>query len=216
MEKVISEHILLPLDKELHERLHWFTRLRWAAGIAILIGVGLGPPLLGIRLPFLPLSLVALAVLFYNLLLHLNRHWIAATPARARRTVYFQIGLDWAALTLTVYLTGGIVSPVSLIYGFHLIIGAILLSRRACYLLACWASLLLGALALMPVPVGYLTSDTVLWCLATDSGIAFHLWVGLTLFFLVTTYLATSITSQLREKENALTRSGQALSLIHI
>lgn len=211
MEKVISEPILLPLDKELHERLHWFTRLRWVAGIAILIGIGLGPPLLGIRLPFLPLSFVALAVLFYNLILYLNRDWITATPARARQTVFLQIGLDWAALTFTVYLTGGIVSPVSLIYGFHLIIGAILLSRRACYLLACWASLLLGVLALMTVPVGYLTSDSVLWCLATDSSIAIHLWVGLTLFFLVTTYLATSITSQLREKEDALSRSGQAL-----
>jgi signal transduction histidine kinase len=211
MEKVTSENILLPLDKELQERLHWFTRLRWVAGIAILIGIGLGPPLLGIRLPFLPLSLVALAVLSYNLILHLNRDWIAATPARARQTVYLQIGLDWAALTFTVYLTGGIVSPVSLIYGFHLIIGAILLSRRACYLLACSASLLLGVLALMTVPVGYLTSDSVLWCLATDSSIAIHLWLGLTLFFLVTTYLATSITSQLREKEDALSRSGQAL-----
>lgn len=211
MEKVISEPILLPLDKELQERLHWFTRLRWVAGIAILIGVGLGPPLLGIRLPFLPLSLVALAVLSYNLVLYLNRHWIAAMPARTRQAVFLQIGLDWAALTLTVYLTGGIVSPVSLIYGFHLIIGAILLSRRACYLLACWASLLLGALAMMPVPVGYLTSDSVLWCLATDSNIALHLWVGLTLFFLVTTYLATSITSRLRGKEDALTRSRQAL-----
>jgi signal transduction histidine kinase len=211
MEKVISEHILLPLDKELHERLHWFTRLRWVAGIAILIGVGLGPLLLGIRLSFLPLSLVALAVLSYNLMLYLNRHWVAATPARVRQMVYLQIGLDWAALTLTVYLTGGIVSPVSLIYGFHLIIGAILLSRRACYLLACVASFLLGALALMPVPAGYLISDSVLRCLATDSNIALHLWVGITLFFLVTTYLSTSITSQLREKENALTRSGQAL-----
>ena len=211
MEKVNSGHILLPLDKELQERLHWFTRLRWVAGVAILIGVGLGPPLLGIRLPFLPLSLVALAVLSYNLALFLSRHWIAATPARTRQAVYLQIGLDWAALTLTVYLTGGIVSPVSLIYGFHLIIGAILLSRRTCYLLTWWASLLLGALALLPVPTGYLTSDSVLWCLATDSSIALHLWVGLTLFFLVTTYLATSITSQLREKEDALTRSGQAL-----
>jgi len=89
METVISEHVLLPLDKELQERLHWFTRLRWAAGIAILIGVGLGPPLLGIRLPFLPLSLVALAVLSYNLVLYLNRHWIAATPrARGRRSTF--------------------------------------------------------------------------------------------------------------------------------
>jgi signal transduction histidine kinase len=211
MEKVAFEHILLPLDKELQERLFWFTRLRWVAGIAILAGIGLGPPILGIRLPLVPLALVALAVLFYNLLFHLYRHRIAETPSRVRKAIFLQIVLDWGALTFTVYLTGGIVSPVSLIYGFHLIIGAILLSRRACYLLAGWASLLLGVLALTPVPAGYLTTDSVLWCLAADSRIALHLWVGLTLFFLVTTYLATSITAQLREKEDALTRSGRAL-----
>ncbi len=211
MEKVSSERILLPLDKELQERLAWFTRLRWAAGIAILVGIALGPPILGIPLPFVPLSLVALAVLLYNLILHLNRQRIAATPEGARHTVYLQIGLDWWALTLTVYLTGGIVSPVSLIYAFHLIIGAILLSRRACYFLAGCASLLLGALAFTRMEAGYLTRDSVLWCLATDSRIGFHLWIGLTLFFLITTYLATSITAQLRAKEDALTRSGQAL-----
>ncbi len=211
MKKVTSEPIVLPLDEELQERLQWFIGLRWVAGTAILLGIGLGPPLLGIRLPFLPLSLVALAVLSYNLLLYLNRHWITTTPARARRAVFLQIGLDWAALTLTVHLTGGIVSPVSLIYGLHLIIGAILLSRRACYFLACSASLLLGALALVSDPVQYLTSESVFWRFATDSGIALHLWIGMTLFFLVTTYLATSITSRLRAKEDALTRSGQAL-----
>jgi len=211
MDTVGSGHILLPLDKELQERLAWFTRLRWVAGGAMLVGIGLGPPILGIPLPFIPLLLVALAVLLYNLILHLNRHRIAATPEGARHTVYLQIGLDWWALSFTVYLTGGIVSPVTVVFAFHLIIGAILLSRRACYLLAGCASALLGILARVPISSGYLTTDSVLWCLATDSRVALHLWIGLTLFFLVTTYLATSITAKLRAKEDALTRSGQAL-----
>lgn len=211
MDKVDSGHILLPLDKELQERLAWFTRLRWVAGVAILLGIGLGPPILGVSLPFLPLLLVALAVLLYNLALHLYRHRLAATSEGARHTVYLQIGLDWWALTFTVYLTGGIVSPVTVVFAFHLIIGAILLSRRACYFLAACASALLGALALIPISAGYLTTDSVLWCLATDSRVALHLWVGLTVFFLVTTYLATSITAKLRAKEDALTRSRQAL-----
>jgi signal transduction histidine kinase len=211
MEPVSGDSILLPLDKELQERLEWFTRLRWVTGFAILAGVALGPPILGIRLPLVPLSLVAVAILCYNLLLKGARGRIAATPARARNAIYLQIALDWTALTVTVYLTGGIVSPVSLVYGFHLIIGAILLSRAACFLLAACASVLVGALALLPVPAEFLASDSVLWCLATDSNIPLHLWVGLTLLFVVTTYLATSITAKLRAKEDALTRSGQAL-----
>lgn len=187
------EPVLLPLDKELQERLHWLTGLRWVAGFAILAGIGAGPRLLGIPLPVVPLLAVALTLLSYNLVLHLKRQWISATPERARNVAYLQIGLDWAALTATVYLTGGIASPVCLAYAFHLIIGAILLSRAVCYLLACGVGVLLGVLA---------------WLTPADS---FRDWAVLTLFFFVTTYLATSITARLRQKEDALSRMTQAL-----
>ena len=187
------EPVHLPLDKELQERLHWLTGLRWIAGFAILAGIGAGPRLLGIPLPVLPLLAVALTLLSYNLVLYLQRQWISATPERARNVAYLQIGLDWAALTATVYLTGGIFSPVCLAYAFHLIIGAILLSRAVCYLLAFGVAVLLGVLA---------------WLTPADS---FRDWAVLTLFFFVTTYLATSITARLRQKEDALSRMTQAL-----
>jgi signal transduction histidine kinase len=208
---VSGNPILLPLDKELQERLDWFTRLRWVAGFAILAGIGVGPPILGIHLPLKPLLLVAVAVLSYNLVFHLNRRRIAATPARARQAIYLQIGLDWGALTTIVHLTGGVVSPVSLIYAFHLIIGAILLSRRACYLLSCVASILLGCLAYMTSVYSMQLEYSFLLFLAADPVVSFHIWVDLTIFFFVTTYLATSITARLREKEDALSRSEQAL-----
>ena len=207
---MIPESVLLPLDKELQERLHWLTRLRWVAGFAILAGIFLAPPLLGIRFPAAPLLAVALTLLSYNLVLFLQREWIASTPARARNAAYLQIGLDWAALTATVYLTGGIVSPVSLVYAFHLIIGAILLSRRACYLLACGAGILLGILAGI-TPVDSLPPGTVLRELAERPGVPLHIWIDLTVFFFVTTWLATSITVRLRQKEDALSRSRHAL-----
>jgi signal transduction histidine kinase len=194
---VIPETFLLPLDKELQERLHWLTRLRWVAGFSILAGISAGPEILGIPLRRMPLLGVALTLLSYNLVLHLHREWIASTHVRARNAAYLQIGLDWGALTTTVYLTGGIVSPVCLVYAFHLIIGAILLSRRGCYLLTCAASVLLGILA---------------WVTPIDTPREpFHIWVYLTVFFFVTTWLANSITARLREKEDALSRSTQAL-----
>jgi signal transduction histidine kinase len=190
---VRPEPVLLPLDKELQERLDWLTGLRWIAGLAILAGIGAGPPLLGLRLPVLPLLAVALTLLSYNLVLYLKRRWFAATPHRARIAAYLQIGLDWAALTATVYLTGGIESPACLAYAFHLIIGAILLSRSACYVLACGVGVLLGILTRLTQP------DSI------------GTWAVLTLFFLVTTWLATSITVRLRQKEDALSRTTLAL-----
>jgi signal transduction histidine kinase len=190
---VSQEPVLLPLDKELQERLHWLTGLRWIAGFSILAGIAMGPRVLGMPLPVVPLLAVALTLLSYNLVLHLKREWFAATPERARNTAYLQIGLDWAALTATVYLTGGISSPACLAYAFHLIIGAILLSRPVCFLLAGGAAVLLGILA---------------WL--TPGGSA-RTWAVLSLFFLVTTWLATSITARLRLKEDALSRTTLAL-----
>jgi signal transduction histidine kinase len=190
---VSQEPVLLPLDKELQERLHWLTGLRWIAGFSILAGIAMGPRVLGMPLPVVPLLAVALTLLSYNLVLHLKREWFAATPERARNTAYLQIGLDWAALTATVYLTGGISSPACLAYAFHLIIGAILLSRPVCFLLAGGVAVLLGILA---------------WL--TPGGSA-RTWAVLSLFFLVTTWLATSITARLRLKEDALSRTTLAL-----
>jgi signal transduction histidine kinase len=195
---LIPEPFLLPLDRELQERLQWLTRLRWVASAAILAAILAGPRILGAPVPPVPLLAVSLTLMSYNLVLQRNRLWIASTPARTRKAVYLQAGLDWIALTVTVYLTGGIASPVCLVYAFHLIIGAILLSRGACYLLTCAASVLLLTLA---------------WMTPADAEPdRFRIWIVLTLFFFVTTWLANSITGRLREKEDALSRSTHALN----
>ena len=204
---------LLPLDRELWERLDWFIRLRWLAAAGILGGCILGPRFLSISLPILPLVLVACAVLLYNLIFYLSRSRIASKEGSLGSAIHLQIGLDWAALVCTIYLTGGIGSPVSFSFVFHLIIGSILLTRRACYLLAASASLLLGFLALMTVFHPALIQGSFFVAVTEHPALALQIWAGLTLFFLVTTYLATSITARLREKEAALFQSEKALGL---
>ena len=211
MERATDENDLLPLDRELEERLHWLIRLRWIAAASLFISCYAAPLLLSISLPRQPLAFVAATVLTYNLTLFLSLKWIELSPSRLRGFFYLQISLDWAALTFTVYLTGGILSPVTLMFAFHLVIGSILLSRRACYLLAIIASLLLGTLALLtvlkvvPDPTGILgrgglTPLAALW-----------IWSGLMLYFVMTTYFATSISGKLREKETALLESERAV-----
>jgi signal transduction histidine kinase len=211
MQDVTGESIILPLDRELQERLDWFIRLRWLAGSAILAGALLGPRLLRIPLPSASLSVVAFAVLLYNLVLYRYRSRFASTPQRLRSAIHAQIGLDWVALTCTIYLTGGIGSPASLSFVFHLIIGAILLSRRACYMLAGSASLLLGSLALLAAVRPSALQSALTWGSVVYPFNALELWAGLTLFYLVTAYLATSITGRLRQKEAALSQSKRAL-----
>ncbi len=215
MNQAAGENILIPLEKELQERLDWFIRLRWLAGMGILIGSGIGLPLLQFPAPFLPLTMVGVAVLLYNLMLHSFRDRVTEMLGSLRRSIHLQIAFDWAALSVTVYLTGGIASPVCVTYVFHIIIGAILLSRRSCYFLATAASLLLGLLT-------FLTANGLIWNYgrAAQAAIArpvpaFQIWSALTFFFIVSTYLATSITARLRQKEAALSNSERSLNLAY-
>jgi hypothetical protein len=212
MDHAAGENVLLPLEGVLDERLDWYIRLRWLAGTVVLVGSVTGLPLVQFPTPYLPLTLVGLVILLYNLGLRLCRKRITATPATLRRAVHLQIGLDYVAIGVSVYLTGGISSPVTLTFVFHLTIASILLSRRACYLLAAAAILLLGILTL-------LTLGGLVWSSGAPpdprtggGGRALEYWVGLTVFLLITTYLATSITAKLREKEAALARSERSLN----
>ncbi len=202
---------LLPLEKELQERLSWLVRLRWVAGFGLVVGSVVGLPLLEHGVPLVPLILVGAAVLTYNLVLYRFGDRVVASLRSLRRTVHLQIALDWAALTATVYLTGGIRSPASVAFVFHLIIGSILLSRRACYLLAVCAVLLMAFLAPLTAADLIRPLNPAAARVAGSRAMAVEIWTGLTFLFLVTTYMATSITARLREKEAALSGSEQSL-----
>jgi signal transduction histidine kinase len=208
------ELALIPIERELQERVTWFIRLRWLAGAGILLGAWAAIFLVGVQLPLWPMVVIGLTVLCYNVFFEFYRRRIAAEPETLKRFIFVQIGVDWLALVFLVHYSGGIRSPVSLVFAFHLIIGAILLSPRACYVLAAAASLLLGtgtlfeSQGLLPLPPVQ-ASLALPPVLASLTG--FHYWIILSGFFLVTTFLATSITARLREKEEALYSSERAL-----
>jgi signal transduction histidine kinase len=207
--QITGDAILIPLERELQERLSWLVRLRWLAGLGLVAGSLVGLPMLAFPTPYWPLAAVGVAVLGYNLVLSVLGGRVAESLYSLRRTVHAQIALDWAALAVTVYLTGGISSPASVAFVFHLIIGAILLSRRTCYLLTTAAVLLMALLARLTLP------DVLATSLGTGAAAgratAVEVWAALTCLFVVTTYLATSITARLREKEAALSSSERSL-----
>lgn len=205
--------VLIPLERELQERLAWFIGMRWLAGTGILFGTWLATHLLSGTLPPAPLYAIGGLVLAYNLFFHLARPGVESAPAQLRRFVFTQIGLDWFALVTLVHFTGGLQSPITLAFTFHLIIAAILLSQQACYVLAGSASLILGLLTLIEEH-GFLPPPNLdlLYSSAADSVLnGFRLWLAVTLYLFVTAYLAGSITAKLRAREQALFQSERAL-----
>jgi signal transduction histidine kinase len=210
----LDGQIQIPIERELQERLAWFIRLRWLAAAGIFVGAFAAGLVDHLGVSLVPVYLVGVAVIAYNVLFY--RYFLRAGQEGnplGGNFIYLQIGLDWLALVFVVHFTGGIRSPVTLAFALHVVIGAMLLSRRACYILAAFAASLTGILAAI--------EGLGIWPLSRSSrlladpirGIASpsNLWIANAVFFAIIAYLATSITRRLREKEEVLFSSERAL-----
>ncbi|MBT6630290.1 MAG: GAF domain-containing protein, partial [Gemmatimonadetes bacterium] len=197
----------IPLERELEERLGFFVHLRWLAGAGILVGAWVSIEILGADYSYVPLILIGTGVLAYNGLC-LSTRRVGASH------IYAQIAFDWVALTALVYYTGGVRSPVSLAYSFHIVLGALLLPGVAAWLQAGTASAVIGLMT---------TAEHFGWWLPIDGqiGLLFpataHLqcWATLTAFFGISAYLTGSISSALRRKERAVADSQTRLDLAY-
>ena len=207
-------HELIPIDRELQERLDWFTRLRWLACIGIVAGGGIAP-FIAPELSRGSIFLVALLVGLYNLAFTLIARRLGRMDGLSSlfcQSVHGQIFLDWLALAALVHYTGGIHSPVSLAFPFHLIIASILLPVRACYVHAAVASLLVGVLGYAEVHGYWPPPAVALVGVPSDEAAAtLHRWVALSTVFFIAVYLTTSISSRLRQKEEELVASEHEL-----
>lgn len=202
-------------EAELIGRLGWLVRLRWLAAGAILLGALVLRPLLASlaalrRAPDPSLIVVALVVLAYNLWLRAGVLAVERQAAPSSRTLHrlalLQIGLDLLALTVLIYFTGGVESPLAFFLVFHVILAGIFLRPALTLLVAGAASLLFAAVTgleyagLLPhVDLPLLTLE--LWRQPAHV-LAANLAVALTL--LAVAYLTGSIATRLRRREQEL------------
>lgn len=206
--------VQIPIEGELQERLAWFIRLRWLAAAGIFLGALAARWYVPGEVALSPVYLIGLAVLGYNVAFSwfLSRADRRARPP-GRNFTYVQIGLDWLALVFVVHFTGGVRSPVTLAFALHVIIGAILLARRSCYVLAAIAASVTGIAAALEQSGIWPLSDSSRLLADPVRGISspLNVWIATAVFFGIIAYLATSITRRLREKEQALFSSERAL-----
>jgi signal transduction histidine kinase len=180
---------------ELLDRIAWFVRLRWAAGLALL-AFAAAAPRAGMPQAWGRVWLVAAVVLTYNGVLHaLLVGW-----RRGERTEYgwlarvtlVQILIDLAALTFLVHLTGGPASPFLPFFTFHMVIGTIMLSARTMAAVAAGVWLACAALFVGPAetlghpPIPLEMRAAVLGTLACALGL--------------TVYLTATVASRMKER----------------
>ena len=128
---------------------HWQVSLRWAVPPSIVVAI-LVAPLLGWTVDaVLPIIATAVVILAYNVAFAslLGAPARSEAPSRrSQRNAIAQVALDYAAMLVLMHFTGGVVSPLSYFFVFHVIFAAILLRRRTAILFAALASIGVGAL----------------------------------------------------------------------
>ncbi len=184
----------------------WLIRLRWVAVavfflLALFFSV-LAPNLLPVRI----LYSVCLILFLYNLVFFIFSQTKSGQSSKGPLySTRLQVLLDWIALLIIVHLTGGVFSPLIFFFILHVIINAMIFRPRHCYVYTMLSLMGLGTLFFLE---NFLVdfSSTTSWL-----GTSFQELNLITLLFafsiyafilFTATFLATSIMTRFREREN--------------
>lgn len=124
--------------------------LRWIAVIGQVITIATVHYGFGITLPLGTMLAVAGALAAFNALSLL--YWRDRTPG-SKPALLIGLLVDVAALTMQLYLSGGIGNPFAFLFLLHVVLGAVLLPPGQSWIVAAATSLCLIALALLQSPV---------------------------------------------------------------
>ncbi|MCY2926905.1 MAG: hypothetical protein NT031_16020 [Planctomycetota bacterium] len=182
-------------------QLRWFSRLRWGAGLAVIVGAVLEMFWLHWYEPTWGILAVGAGILAYNFVLGGMLRVQSVRTVRYGRLValaWAQILLDLACLTGLTLWTGRTHSPLLGFYVFHMVITSLLLPNRMAYLsVAASVAMFVGGLA-----------ATGRWS-GEPSGPAVLAGWGLTL--LVTVFLTSHIAQNVRRHRARLLRQNRRI-----
>lgn len=198
------------VEAELVSSVAWLIRLRWLAGIGVL----LASALVGVIFPFViqrgALFAIGIGILAYNLIFYMIERRLTRTSAPSAnfdRLAKWQVGFDWLAMTLLIHFSGGIESPVLWFFIFHIVIASIFFPPRTAYLFALLAVGLVTGLTLLEYfsilphsPIGGFISAPLYQNFAYVSTVL----IFFTSTSMITAYLASSIHERLRQREEEI------------
>lgn len=205
-------------DQELSYRLGWFIRLRWLAALGCLGMILLTRYVLRIHIPLPKLVGGILFLLLYNAFCTLVSKVMHLSQSSSRRHIILfanaQIALDLIGLTLLLHFAGGVENFFFVFYVFHMVIASELLSSRNAVLQATLAAVLFNAVAWLEaldvIPHVHL-ERIVPPNLYRDEFFVLEVCCVLTATLYITVYLASSISSRLRQREHEIEDANENL-----
>ena len=212
-EQKVYRNFILTHQDELVERIGWLIRVRWLAGLGVTSTIIAATSLFDLIVDRNLLLLVSSSIFIFNLLYSfyfpkLQRQ--KDIPGWHRKIALFaniQISLDLIILNILIYLSGGAENPFYFYSIFHMIIASMLLSSTASYLQATLAVLLFNLmltlewLDLIPHHQLYPFFEEELF---HHSVVLLGLSGVFTTTIFISVYMATSITSKLRQREEEM------------
>lgn len=198
------------VEQELISSVAWLIRLRWIAGIGVLLATWLADELFSLGVPSFQIYCIGTGILLYNLVFYLIERRFTREQQSANASyqlAIWQVGLDWLSMTLLIHYTGGIESPVLFFFIFHIIIASIFFPPLTAYAFALLAILLVLAITLLEflgvIPhyliQGYLSTPLFNNRMFLSAVLLFFAGTGL-----ISAYLASSIHKRLRQREDEI------------
>jgi len=197
-------------------RSFWQIRLRWWVP-PLILGVALAARLAGFGFAVGPVLLTAFGILLYNLLLTIGVRRLGVDlerqAARDRGWAIVEVALDYGAMFLLVYFTGGLASPLIFFFLFHIIFAAIQFTASTAYGFAGLSVFGLWLLALLQLKGG-LPSHPLLFRgqpldLLDYPGHLLALLIVFSATAITTAMLTTRIMVRLRRRVGELTEATQ-------
>ncbi|ROL61776.1 sensor histidine kinase [Bacteroidetes/Chlorobi group bacterium ChocPot_Mid] len=204
--------------RDIRKRNRWLILLRYGAFtllFSLIVGIIIFQNIFSIydKSDIIPLFFIAISILLYNIFFHF--YWNIDREKRIKifkihglRFSLLQICVDFIALMLFIYFTGGVESPLYIFFIFHVIIGSLFLPGRIINLIIAVTLLLTASGAILEfynvIPHHHISGWLEAGLFQNEVYlIVFFLINAITLFFSI--YLANSIARQLYQREKDLT-----------
>lgn len=176
--------------------------LRWVAVLGQLITILVAYYGFGVDLPIVPMVSVVGGLAALNVLTMIA---VAHRGTVSNRGLFITLLVDFLALTILFYLSGGITNPFAPIGLLQIVIGAVLLEAWSSWVLAGLHSTAFGLLALfhrpLRLPDGYASSFSPIQIFAT--------WLNFVLVAVLLVFFVTRIGRNLRRRDASLAEMRQ-------
>lgn len=204
----------------IRKRNMWFIKLRYGAVLMLTSFILASDYFLGFKFTetqTIAMLAINISILFYNITIHIGKKYVKSiagkfNPLHLSAT---QMLLDFTALFLLVYFTGGIETPLYMLFIYHMIIGSLILPGSIMYAVAGIIILGVGGIVFLEfyhiIPhhsiQGFLNSS-----IYDDFNYMISILTVFSFMIVISVYLANGIARQLYKMEQDLIESLERLN----